>query len=147
MTDLIISAGCAATSPPCPPPHTIVSLAACCFAKAGGQVTALTQGRKLGTLLSHLQIGWKLVTLSSRRDNWAFIPSCHLMGSCRTTSRKVRPAPAPPASAFVDDSLAPSSRSCCSSFSDRLRPVPADVDFWGVRLQEAPFEGCRSRLA
>lgn len=52
-----------------------------------------------------------------------------LMGSCSWTSRKVRPMPAaPPCCSRAPSrllSLAPSTRSCSSSFSDRERPVPS----------------------
>lgn len=51
------------------------------------------------------------------------------MGSCSWTSRKVRPMPAaPPCCSRAPSrllSLAPSTRSCSSSFSDRERPVPS----------------------
>ena len=49
----------------------------------------------------------------------------HRIGSCSTISLKVRPPPAALAlSPPPDDSFDPSSRSCCSSFNDKLRPVP-----------------------
>ncbi len=49
----------------------------------------------------------------------------HRMGSCSWTSRKVRPLAAAPSRPSPLASLAPSARSCCSSFSDSERPVPS----------------------
>ena len=47
------------------------------------------------------------------------------MGSCSWTSRKVRPLAAAPAGPPPLASLAPSARSCCSSFRLSERPVPS----------------------
>ena len=51
--------------------------------------------------------------------------SSHRMGSCSWTSRKVRPLAAAPAAPSPLASLAPSTRSCCSSFRLSERPVPS----------------------